>query len=166
MTPRTKDVVIENTTYQIGSFSPRDGSWIAAQFNMRGLLVQLETGDAKPISEKDLGISLAAILSQLPEETFNRIQTKCLNVIKRYEDNAGQRVPMPLQMADGRFIPPELDLVTLTALTISGLVFNLYCFFAPGALKTLLVVFPDLSTPESIPTSSGQSSQTTGVTAK
>jgi hypothetical protein len=167
VTPRTKDVVIENTTYQIGSFSPRDGSWIVGQFLMRGLLAQLENPEQE-LTEQQLGGGFASAFSSFSEETFNRIQTKCLNVIKRYEDNAGQRVPMPLQMADGRFIPPEPELVVLTTLTVAALVFNLQSFFAPGARKTLLLVFPDLASAlaESTGTSSGQSSPGIGDIAR
>jgi hypothetical protein len=161
MTVKTKDVQIGQSTFQLSSFSPRDGSWIASQFLLRGLLQQLDNPNEE-ITEKQLGAALAASFSTFSEETFNRIQAKCYAVVKRYEDQAGQRVPMPLVMLDGprkgEWAGAPLDLVDALALTVAALVFNLYAFFVDGALEKLLTVFPDLSAlrEESTITSSAQ----------
>lgn len=137
----TKDLTLGGTRYQLNRFTAREGSWILAQFlpHMPGLL---DREKAEKLTEKELGIGLAATFSGFSEETFRRIQDKTLAAVKRYDAN---NVPMPLFMADGKPIPPEPDLVEMTALTVAALVFNLHCFFAPGASATLLAVFPDLS---------------------
>lgn len=135
----TKDIAVNEVRYQLGRYSARDGSWLVGQFlpHMMGAL------DGTEVDEKQLGLGLAASFASFTEETYGRIQAKALAVVRRYD---AKDVPMPLFMADGQPIPPALDLVELTTLTVASLVFNLHCFFAPGAARTLRQVFPDLST--------------------
>ena len=152
----TKDITIGDRTYQLVRLGAREGSWIVGQFLTKGLLIPLDQGDAKPLDEKELGVVFAITLRDLPENIFNSVMQKCLATVRRYETVAG--VPMPVLMSDGRWaIKPEPDLVELTALIVASLVFNLHCFFAPGALQKLLTVFPgSQQAPGSTATSSDQ----------
>lgn len=169
MEATTQDVTLGGNRYQLTRFSARDGSWIVGQFLTRNLLLSLEDPE-KEISEKDLGLGLAAVFQSFPEATYNTIQGKCLAAVRRYEDAGGQPVARPVLMADGRWaLAGEPNAVELLAITVATLVFNLHCFFAPGALEMLQTVFPDLSgspsAPGSTATSSAPSPQATGTTA-
>jgi hypothetical protein len=156
----TKEIRIGESDYQLSRFSARDGSWIVGQFLTKGLLLPL---DNVQLEEKELGSVFAITLREFSEATFESVQAKCLKTVRRVEN--GQ--PIPVLMADGRWaVRPEPDLVELTALLVASLVFNLHCFFAPGALKKLQAVFPSgsPSSPGSTDTSSDQSAPGTGTT--
>jgi hypothetical protein len=141
----TRDVTIGNYKYQLTRFSARDGSWLTGQFLTKNLLAHLQSPDQE-ITEKDLGLGLAATFQGFSEDIFNRIQSKCLATIRRYEEAGNTTVAKPIVMTDGRWaVKDEPDPVELLALSVASLSFNLYCFFGPGALETLRTVFPDLS---------------------
>jgi tail assembly chaperone len=154
MKERTKDVQIGDRTFQVGSFSPREGRWVSMQFLGR-LLYSLE--NTREVQEKELGASLATHLSYMGEDSFTRIQDKCFALTSEYN---AQKVAMPVLMRDGphkgEWAGDPLDLVDSLALTVSVLVFNLFDFFVPGARDKLLVVFPDFTPKDSTSTSSAR----------
>jgi hypothetical protein len=145
----TKSIAVNKIEYQLGRVSARDGSWLVGQFlpHMTGAWM----GEGE-VTEKDLGLALAAALRGFSEDVFQSIQSKALSVVKRLDDKG---TPMPVAMANGSLVQP-LSLVDLTALLVASLAFNLHCFFEPGAAETLRAVFPDLG-PLSAPGSTATS---------
>jgi hypothetical protein len=139
-TTNTKEITIGRGSFKISRFSPRVGNWLVSQFLTQNLLLPIEKPDQE-ITEKDLAASLTITLHQFSEEIFYRIQTEALAVCQRVE---GADTVTPVLMKDGRYAVP-LSLVESLALVAHALAFNLHCFFVPGALETLLTVFPDLS---------------------
>ena len=128
----TKQVTIGAESYQLGRLSARDGSWVAGQFVPR----MFESFD-KALDDKTLGLAFAACFAGFSEETFNKLQAKCLGASRRMENG----VARPMLMADGREIYP-LSPLEATALLVHVLVFNLRCFFEPGARAVLGELFP------------------------
>jgi|HubBroStandDraft_3_1064219.scaffolds.fasta_scaffold177059_2 hypothetical protein len=144
MSSATKDIRIGETNYQLGRLSARNGSWIVNQFVER-VLGRLNNPD-RELTEKDLGLGLALDLQNLSEETFLKVQAKCLEVCKRYGTVGDSTIPMPVLRADGKWNDTaEPSLPELLALTVSCLSFNLYSFFESGALETLLIAFPNMN---------------------
>src|ERR1700734_7716 len=123
----TRDVTIGNYKYQLLKFSARDGSWLVGQFLTKNLLANLQSPDQE-ITEKDLGLGLAATFQGFPEDIFNRIQAKCLASIRRYEEVGSTSVARPILMNDGRWaVKDEPDPVELLVLSVAVLTFNLHC---------------------------------------
>jgi hypothetical protein len=160
----TRDITIGSSTYRIGQFSARDGSWIVSQFITRMLLLD----PAKASDEKNLAFILSTTLSELPEDKYNQVREKCLAVCSE-PDSLGAAIPLLMRDGSSRWAsknPP--DLVAQNALLIGALVFNLSPFFDPGALETLRQIYPDLSQylPGSTDSSSAPSQPDTGAIAK
>ena len=144
MSSATKDIKIGETNYQLGRLSARNGSWIVNQFVER-VLGRLNNPD-RELTERDLGLGLALDLQNLSEETFLKVQAKCLEVCKRYGAVGESTIPMPVLRADGKWNDAgEPSLPELLSLTIACLSFNLYPFFESGALATLLTAFPNMN---------------------
>lgn len=140
----TKDIKIGNNEYQLGGLSARNGSWVAGQFAMI-VLGKLENPEHET-TEKDLGAALALSFRQLPEEIFNKVQGKCLEVCGRYAKIGEATTPLPVLRKDGTWNDvAEPSLPELFALTVAALAFNLHPFFAAGALETLLTALPNVS---------------------
>jgi hypothetical protein len=157
----TRDVQIGEYRYQITRFNARDGSWLVGQFLTRGLALALEPQEpGKQLTEQELAGMLAVSLRSFSEEDYEKVRVKALSVVRRYENKTGQvEVPMPLLMANNLSrwaVTPPPDIVDSTVILLASLSFNLHCFFAPGALEKLLLVFPGGS--QSAPGSTGTSS--------
>ncbi len=131
------DVVIGGTTYQVGRFKARDGSWILAQVLTKMLPAVIEQALAK-----GAGTALASNRSMLSEDEFANIQSHALAVCRRVENG----VPMPVFVAPNTWAVKELeyDLLTVMALTVHALVFNITPFFAGDGLSQLLGLLPGL----------------------
>jgi len=123
-----KDITIGDTQFRIGRFTAINGSFIVAQ-----LLPKLVTC----ITENGLYIpAVFSILPTIPKETLAEIQGYCLAVSERYSK---EHNPIPLWM-NGRIVDKELehDTMTVFALTVQVIVFNLSDFFSDGGLQKLL----------------------------
>ena len=135
----TKDVEISGQRYQIGKMSARSGSWI---------VVQLITKLMPMGIENQLGIEgLSSGRSEMSEAEFLNIQDHCLDVCRRYEMVAGQEVAMPIMARPGVFAFKELEsnLLTILALTVHALLFNVTPFFEGDGLKSVMASFKDLN---------------------
>jgi hypothetical protein len=150
----TLDVEIGETRCQIGRFKARVGSWILAQVLTKMLPAALESALVN-----DAGAQLASGRSALSEAEFASIQAHALSVCRRYENG----VPMPIFVLPDKFAIPELeyDLVTVMALTVHALVFNLAPFFEGDGLSLILNCLPRaapnfLASPPSTPSPSGR----------
>jgi len=135
-----KEITLNGSVYQINRMTASNGSWILAQVITKMLPVAMETGFSSS------GMQLPSNRSQLNEQEFQNIQHHCLRVCSRYEPQGDTRVAQPILFADGRFAFKDLeyDLVTVTALTVHALVFNLSPFFDAGALKPIMESFRGL----------------------
>jgi hypothetical protein len=142
MPSATKEIQIGTNRYQLGRLSARQGSWVASQF--RDYILGRLLNPDKKLDERELALMLTEVFSSLPEEIYNNIQAKCLNVCKRYDKVGETEIPSPVIRADGTWNGVgEPGLPELLSLFAACLSFNLYSFFEPGARETLLVAFPD-----------------------
>jgi hypothetical protein len=152
MNDPTKDIVISEVRYQLARLNPRDGGWVLGKLWPSLAGPMLAPNPEKQMNEQYLGFFVSQAMSDLPEDVFNSIQSKAMAACSYWDDAGGGPVAMPMLMRDGRWATKsEPELLTVLALTTAVLAFNLMPFFAPGALKTLLTVFPDLSQWSRIP---------------
>jgi hypothetical protein len=135
--PTSKDVEIAGKKYQVGQFKARDGSFILAQMLTKMLPAVIEAG-----FKKEAGATLPASRSALSEDEFASIQGHALAVCSRVENG----VPMPIFFRPDVWAVKELeyDLITVMALTIHALVFNIAPFFEGDGLSQILGSIPNL----------------------
>jgi hypothetical protein len=135
--PTSKDVVINDVTYQVGQFKARDGSFILAQ-----LLTKMLPAIIEGAFKKQSGTVLPAGRSALSEDEFAGIQGHALAVCRRVENG----VPMPIFFMPNVWAIKEIeyDLITVMALTIQALVFNIVPFFQGDGLAQILASIPDI----------------------
>lgn len=137
MAPLFTDVEINGTKYQVGRFKARHGSWILAQILTKMLPAVIEQALAK-----EAGAKLASNRTALSEEEFENIQGHALAVCRRYENG----VPMPIFVLPNTWAIKDLeyDLMTVMALTVHAIVFNIAPFFGGDGLSQLLGLLPSL----------------------
>lgn len=134
-----KDVEISGRKFRIKKFNAMTGSFMLLK--VIGILTPLFKGvdikkfkDAKSL--EDLNIDFAEALSgltSLPEKDFNDIQVKCLNIC--FEDLPGGLTPVLNDNGTFGVIGLEDDTMTVMALTVHVLLFNMMGFF-PGNLSS------------------------------
>ena len=136
----TKDVEIAGTKYQVGQFKARDGSWILAQILTKMLPAVIESA----FKTANLATGRAAI----SEEEFASIQGHALAVCRRMENG----VPMPIFFLPNTWAIKDLeyDLITVMALTVQALVFNISPFFEGDGLTQILGSIPGLTSSSSV----------------
>lgn len=138
-------VTISGADYEIGRFKACDGSWILAQVLTKMLPAVIESAFAR-----EEGVKLSSNRTVLSEDEFANIQGHALAVCRRVEKG----VPMPIFLRPSTFAIKELeyDLLTVMALTVHALKFNIMPFFAEGGLSQLLALLPalDLSSSASL----------------
>jgi hypothetical protein len=135
--PSSKDVVVNGVTYNVGQFKARDGSFILAQLLTKMLPSMLETA-----FKKEAPGALPAGRSALSEDEFAAIQGHALAVCRRVENG----VPMPIFFLPNTWAVKEIeyDLVTVMALTIQALVFNIVPFFQGDGMAQILASLPEM----------------------
>ncbi len=132
--PLFKDEKIGEHEYQIGRLTARDASWI---------LIQILTKLLPAPIELKLQLNLPEVpveRTQMSAQEFHEIQDLCIMSCKRYEMVGTTKAPMPIMARPGVFAIAELeyDALTIIALTIHCLGFNIACFFDDGDLSGLL----------------------------
>ena len=132
MQEKTTDVIIGEYRYQIGRMTPQVGCWIAMQLMTK----MLPAGMDDKVVTGTLPVKRS---SELSEDEFMSIQRHALNVVNRYSPVGSNEVPQPIMKGD-RFTFQDLNLniVTVMALTLHSLLFNIAPFFSEDALKTLM----------------------------
>lgn len=145
-TPQFKDVTINEQKFQIGRLSARDGSWI---------LLQVMTKMMPPAIASRLNFGLldtSTKRSEMSAAEFHEIQDLCIAACRRYEKVGTVETPMPIMARPGVFAIAELenDIVTILALTVHVLLFNISCFFDGKALSQVLDSFQDLNLPDAL----------------
>ena len=139
-----KDVTIGERRFRIRKLDARTGGFIL--FKVAGILAPLvqkidfgKLKDVKNPEEVDLNdFDLGGILAELgniPESDFNYLQEKCLRVTYELLP-AGETAVLN---ADGTFgvIGLEHDTMTVLALTVHALIFNLKGFFSGSPLASM-----------------------------
>ena len=137
----TKDVEINGVRYQIGRMTAKAGSWVATQIFTKVLPSAIEGQMNK------LGLdSLPQGRATMTEEEFSNLQDHCLMVCRRYELVGNIDTALPIMPRPGFWAIKELeyDLLTVVALTVHALVFNISPFFDGDALKGCLQSFQGL----------------------
>ena len=137
-----KDVEIGGRKWRIGRFDALTGSYIATLLLMQMLPMGLD--------EKVSGGALASLSkdrSLMDKATFMSIQIDCLKVISEIQSIGGVATTLPILLVDGRWAVPDLenDLITVLALTVHTLIFNISDFFQEDALKDLGATFQGTS---------------------
>ncbi len=140
-----KSIEINGRKFRIKKFSARDGSFIVVK--VAGLLAPMFEGvkwsnmaNVKKPEDVDISqINIAQMfgkLTELKESDFGYLQEKCLRVCEE-ELKAGYT---PVLADNGTFAVNNLDddVLTVMALTVHALVFNLSGFFTGTGLGGLL----------------------------
>lgn len=141
-----KDVTIKERHFRIKKFTARTGSYML--FKLTGLLAPLIKGvnlndikitdDVKPEDIDLTKFNITGVIeemSKLPEQEFDYIQDKCLEVCSELLPSG----PANVLNADGSFgvIGLENDTMSVLALTAHALIFNLTGFFGESLLSSL-----------------------------
>jgi hypothetical protein len=138
MVERFKDIEIEGTKYRVEKFSAKIAMWIAAQIFTKiapmGMDGQLNMGN------------LPEGRQLMTEKEFSDLIDYCMCGTKRYEAVGNAEVPMPIMMEKGKWLLPDLeyDLMTVVALCVHVLTFNIASFFNDGSLKKLMASVKDI----------------------
>lgn len=135
----TKDIEFNGVKYQINKLPASKALFLATQ-----LFTKIMPGNI----EQDLNINnLPANRQMINEEDFDKIINYCMMASKKYEMVGTIETPMPIIMQNGRWAIPELeyDHITVIALVINVLAFNIKAFFENGVLNELKKSFQGLS---------------------
>jgi hypothetical protein len=138
MQETSKDVTIGESRYQIGRMTARVGSWIAMQIGTKLFPIMFES---------QINIEgLPSGRSEMSETEFRNIQDHCLSVCRKYRVVGQSEVALPIMKSANVFAAPELefDVVTISALTVHALVFNIAPFLQGDELKSVLASFKDI----------------------
>lgn len=132
----TKNIVIGERKFQIGKFDALTGSYIAFKLLTQILPILPMGGDL----QGQLGaLPLPKTGEIMSKSDFVSLQRDCLSVCSELVTVGGVESPMPILMPTGVWGVDGLqnDTMTVIALTIHALVFNVSSFFDEGALTAL-----------------------------
>lgn len=139
-----KEVEIKGRKFVVKKFDARTGSFMLIK--VTGLIAPMFKGlDVKKVQAKEDGafdlndIDIAGIVSgltSLPEQDFNYIYDKCLQVCYENLPSGPTRIMNP----DGNFgvIGLETDSAATLALVAHALIFNVKSFFSGSPLGSIL----------------------------
>lgn len=137
-----KTIEISGRRWQIGRFDALTGSYIAFKL----LTETLPALPMPPELQEKLGMMFSPTQksgSIMSKTDFIALQRDCLSVCGEIKNVGGVETPIPVLMPDGRWAVDDLenDTVTVIALTLTALVFNISSFFEEDALKALKDTF-------------------------
>lgn len=135
-----KDVKIGERVFRLKKMDARTGTWIA--FLVLG----------KMASQGGFGVrAVASSMSNYSKEEFLSVQSDALRTVYKIENHEGQEFPVCIVTESGAWADKDLaeDVVTLFALTVQAVVFNVQPFFLKGGLSELvqLLTGMDLNPP-------------------
>jgi len=138
-----KDVGINGRRWRIGRFDAMTGSYLLYKILTQALpaiMTQLGGIPQSPLPD-------AMGKSVMGKEDFLSLQRDCLNVCMELKEIGGKEAPIKVVMPNGSWGVEGLDddVMTVMALTLHALVFNLSSFFDEDALKGLMAGLPDLT---------------------
>lgn len=145
-----KDITLSGRKWRIKKFSAMVGSYICLKIlsKISHIVVGMIGGELK-----DPAIIASAISNELgslsKSELFD-IQRECLSVCSEIQVVAGVDAPIPVFTEDGKWgvANLETDVLTVMALTVHTLIFNLSPFFDVSVLKEAFGSFPDFTQPK------------------
>jgi Phage tail assembly chaperone protein, TAC len=156
----THDIELEGVRYQLRKFDARTGSWIAVQIASYLLPSAVEGAVLDSAVKSGDGIVLPEGFQknrrQMTEAEFRNIQDHALAVVYRYDGVSP--VPVPIIHGSGRWAFPEMenDFITVLALTVQVLLFNMKSFFEDGRMERLMASILDGTKNFTETSSSGQ----------
>ncbi len=141
-----KIVELAERRWRIEKFDALTGSFIAYQVMTKMLPSLMQLQNAKP-EEQAAAMQAGLMSSSMSKAEFIAFQKDCLSVCKELQSAGGQELPVNVMMADGKFGVSDLDndVMTVLALTIHALLFNITSFFEENALKSAMGSFQALS---------------------
>jgi hypothetical protein len=148
-----KDIEIGGRKWRINRIDAMTGSTLVYRLITRALPPVLEPFLASAGKEFSGFTRMLSGGSPMSKNEFLELQRDCLSVCQLITLAGAVETPTNLIMADGTFAPlgVETDIVTILALTVHSLIFNISPFFEDGALETVLESFGLKKTPASPP---------------
>ena len=133
-----KDVDISDRKWRIEKFDALTGSYIAFTIMTKMLPVMsgIKSDDAQAAA---MGLMQSKV--NMTKEEFISFQKDCLSVCSEVQTLPnGQQIPMPVLSASGSFGPAGLDkdVITVLALTVHSIMFNVSGFFDGNALSSVM----------------------------
>lgn len=143
----TKTVEVNGRKFQVEKFSAMTGSYVCIKILGRISHVALGIMSGELKDPAVISGALFGELNSFSKAEFLELQQECLAVTKEVQNIAGVDAPIPVLLPDGKFGVADLekDMMTVMALTVHVMVFNLTPFFDASILKGLLGDFPDLA---------------------
>lgn len=135
-----KVVEISGRKWRIGRFDALTGSYVAYQLMFQMLPAVISAFAGKTTDGEGLLSSLPQTGKVMSREEFASLQKDCLSVCSEVIELNGKEEGLPVMLANGAFAASGLedDTMTVIALTVQALVFNVSGFFAEGPLKELM----------------------------
>jgi Phage tail assembly chaperone protein, TAC len=142
-----KDIELNGKKYRINKFDALTGSFISYMLMQQLLPSLLKSDGVKP---EDV---IGGALFKMDKESFTRIQKDCLSVCHEIHVHGKVDVPVAVILQSGEWGVKDLehDTVTVMALTIHALIFNLQSFFVEGSMNGLMESFKGLGLSLSVP---------------
>jgi hypothetical protein len=153
MDDATKELVVNESRYQISRMDAAVGSWLL--FKLMDALRKLfaaqnsEPDTTQGQEETNLVKREAAthaliqgMLMTLDREVFEQVQREALRVVGQFAMVGEKEVVLPVLMANGTFASMKLknDISTVVILMSRSLYFNLSPFFLRGGLDTIMTM--------------------------
>jgi hypothetical protein len=124
-----KDIDIAGRKFRIRKFEAFMGSYIAYKI----------IGQIAPAALGNGGNDIAKAVTSMNKEDFISIQKDCLKMVQEIKQAGNNEMPMQIILENGRWGVEglEQDAMTVMALTIQVLMFNVSSFFDADRLKEL-----------------------------
>jgi type III secretion system FlhB-like substrate exporter len=125
----TKDVDIAGRKFRIRKFEAFTGSYIAYKI----------IGQIAPSAINNGSDNISKAITSMNKEDFISIQKDCLKMVQEIKQAGNNEIPMQIILENGKWGVEGLenDAITVMALTIQVLVFNVSSFFDADRLKEL-----------------------------
>ena len=136
-----KEVTIGDCRYRIAKMDALDSSWIVGQ-----LLTKMLPSMIGQQVDSELG-EMPAGRSEISRRDFRSMQSLALACCCRYDDTAGQMMPVPIWMDSVGLVHEDLktDVVAVMSLTVHSILFSVAPFFVGDGLKLIMESFQALN---------------------
>jgi len=142
-----KDIELAGRKWRIKKFDALTGSYISAKLigKLGAILASVASGNVS--NQAAIATAVSEALSSMSKSEFIELQIDALSVTGEITAVAGTEATLPVKLATGAWGVEGLedDLITVMALVIHSLVFNVSPFFDGNALKSALESFKDLT---------------------
>lgn len=135
---KVKSTVVEygGRKFRLEKLDARSACYLAMKL-AAVFMPMAETKTAKGAKNAINGANLAKVVSSIPREEFDEVQTIMLRSVRELEDHDGTLMPSPLLDAAGAFVKPEdaYNLGLILNLMMNVIKFNVGDFFTDAGLK-------------------------------